>query len=295
MVHAPYRIAARPEPDAPDEADAYEALLRARASRGRRLVVAIGGALTVLSLVALAESPPRSRPRGHELAKARAAARVASARDTIASARAYLDREQARFASTLSAVLDADVAPDLRGHRCRLDLPMGSRLIHRKQDFPLLVVAKGDRDLPSPSVSRMLADVNRAEEHLAAGRAMDAVLHSNALSARMAGASGGLAYDVVLVTSSMKHPVRTTPTSYEPGALTGRAYVYDFAARRVTCVGDIQAASSPTIEYSFISASNGPAAMDQGPRLSAFLDEDLELQIQRAIVHGALVEIDGLR
>jgi len=290
IVHAPYRVPAKPEPDGPDEADAYEALLRARAARGRRVLVTIWGALAVLSIMALLETPPK--PRTPELAAVRARARVADARDTIAAARAFVQREQARFAATMNAVLDADLAPDDRHRPCGVELPE-TTLLRAERPFPLLVVAKGDRDLPSPSVASMLADVNRADEHLAAGRTMDAILHANALAARMGSAWGQHRYDVVLVTTTMKRPVRTTATSYEPGELSGRAYLYDFAEHRVTCVGDIHAVSSRRIEYSYVSALTGPAAMDEGPRLSASLDEDLERQIRRAISRGALVAIDG--
>lgn len=293
MVHAPYRIATRPDPDLPDEADAYEVLLRARARRARRFVTTICGSLAVLSLMALAETPPKRR--APDLADGRAAMRLANARDTIAMARAFAEREQARFAATMAAVLDADLAPERGQPACGIVFPEASRLVQRRQSFPLLVVAKGDRHLPSPSVSTMLKEVNRADEHLAAGRTADAILHATALSARMANAAADLRYDVVLVTTTMRHPVRTTPTSFEPGELSGRAYVYDFSEQRVTCVGDIQAASSRTIEYSYDSASNAPAAMDMGPRLSASLDEDLDVQIQRAIARAGLVQVAGRR
>jgi hypothetical protein len=257
-------------------------------------VTVLCGALAALSITALAESPPsRPRARSPELSDVRAAAKIASARDTISAARTFAEREQARFASTMTAVLDAEVVPDRAQLPCTL--PEATQLTRHKRALPLLVVAKGDRHLPSPSIARMFADVNRAEEYFAAGRTVDAILQANALSAQMSDASDHLHYDVVVVTTTMRHPVRTTPTSFEPGELTGRAYVYDFGEHRVICAGDIQAASSRTIEYSYVAASNGPAAMDEGPRLSASLDEDLDLQIQRAIRRGALFQIDGRR
>jgi len=295
VVHAPYRIAATRPGAGPDEADAHEALLRARASRARRIATVVCGALSVLSIMALAESPPsRARARAPEIAAARATARVATARDTVAAARTFAEREQARFASTMNAVLDADVSPERAQAACGIDLPETSRLTH-KQALPLLVVASGDRHLPSPSVAKMLADVNRADEYFATGRTVDAILLADALSSRMSNPAAHLRYDVVLVTTSMRHPVRTSPTSFEPGEMTARAYLYDFAEHAVTCVGDIQAVSSRTIEYSYVAAATGPAAMDEGPRLVASLDEDLEMQIQRALVRGALVKVDGRR
>ncbi len=301
-MHAPYRIAAtRPGSDGPDEADAYEALLRRRASRARRFATVLCGALAVLSLMALAESPPsrtRVRRGAPELAEARAAARIADARDVISAARTFAEREQARFASTMNAALDAEIALDDSQPPCRLPLPPANHLTHRKDAFPLLVLSNGDRHMPSPSVAGLLTDVRRAEAYFAEGRTVDAVLQADALSARLASPEGPLRYDVVLVTTTMRHPVRTTSTSFEPGELSGRAYVYDFAERRVSCAGEIHATSSQTIEYSYVAAANGPAAMDEGPRLAASLDEDLDLQIQRAVTRGGLFQIapfDGRR
>jgi len=289
VVSTPYRTAAPPEPEGPDEADAYEALLRVRASRARRIATTICGTLAALSVIALIESPsPRIRPRAPELVDSRAAAALSNARDTIASARDFAEREQARFAATINAALDASVAPG--GRPCAVVLPEVNRLVRGQRAFPLLIVETGDRDLPSPSVANMLADVNRADEHLAAGRTAEAIFYANGLAARMTNPAARLRYDVVLVTTSMKHPERTTPRSFEPGELTGRAYLYDFDERRVTCAGDVHATSSREVAYSYAPTSPH-AAMDEGPRLTASLEEDLERQIQRAISHGALLDV----
>ena len=100
----PYRVPSNPEPERFEEADAYEALLRVRAAQGRRAIVGICGALTILSIAALAERPPKQRII--TTAESRAKARFARARDSVESARAYAERAQARFAATMNAVLD---------------------------------------------------------------------------------------------------------------------------------------------------------------------------------------------
>jgi hypothetical protein len=287
LVLAPYRIAATPEPSGPTEADAYEARLRARVARSRRVLVGGFGVLVALSVVALVESPPR--PRDRALVDSRAAARLANAHDTVSAARDFVAREQARFATALEAAFDAEVGPDSAHASCSVKLP-DTRLSQGGRAFPLLVVSKGDREIPSPSLASMTADANRADEHFAAGRTMDALVYTNALAARMTNPSARPEHDVVLVTKSMKHPLRTTPTSFEPGEIEGRAYLYDFAKRRVVCAGDVHAVSSRQIEYSYVSATSS-AAMDEGPRLSASLDDDLDIQLQRAIA-TSLVDLE---
>lgn len=278
----PYRTASVPEPPLPDEADAYEAALRRRLARSRwsgGLLAAVLG----LGVFAFARrTPPRTPPN---VAALRTAERLVAARATISAARAFALREQATFASTVGAALDADLAATTPARPCEV------RLADGEAKLPLLIVPKGDRELPSPSVAAFLADVTRAEAHLRLGREAEAVTYANALEATMASPLARLHHDVVVVTTSMKHPVRTTATSFEPGELTGRAYVYDFGLHRVTCVGGVRAASSSTITYSYAPTSPS-AAMDEGPRLVAFLEDDLDRRVRRAIADGALLRID---
>jgi hypothetical protein len=96
--------------------------------------------------------------------------------------------------------------------------------------------------------------------------------------------------DVVVVTTAMKHPVRTSPTSFEPGDLRGQGFVYDFEQHRVRCAGNVHVTSSPSIEYSYYETAMR-AALDRGPRLSASLDADLDRQLRQAIVDGALLKL----
>lgn len=270
--------------------DAYEALLRARAARGRSIVTVLCGGVAGLSILALAEAPPASRSPA-ETAEMRAAARIAAARQTIAIAEKEAAEEQALFADAILAASEIPHSPS--GVPCGLTFPEPTHLATGKQNFPLLVVAKGDRRLPSPSIATVLADIERAKEHLDNGHFMDGILYANALEAKTR-----LRHDVVLVTTRVKPPLRTSASSFEPGEIDGRAYVYDFTAHRVTCAGDIHASSSRQVEYAYVPGHSASAALDphadpysQGPSLTASLDGDLRVQVQRAIAGGALFAI----
>jgi hypothetical protein len=222
----------------------------------------------------------------------RAAARIAAARQTIANIERQAAEEQAVFADAILAASASPPSPT--GIPCRLTLPKPTQVSPGRASS-LLVVAQGDHRLPSPSIATLLADIRRAGEHLDAGHFIDGILYANALEAKTR-----LRYDVVLVTKHVKAPLRTSTSSFEPGEIEGRAYVYDFAAHRVTCAGDVHAASSRRVEYAYVpSFSVASAALDphadphsQGPSLTASLDQDLELQVERAIAADALFAID---
>ena len=266
--------------------DAYEALLRTRATRGRRIITVVCGAIAGLSMLALAEAPPAGRASA-ETPEMRAATQIASAREAIAAARKRAAEEQARFASAVLHEASAGPSsPSSSQERCSVVLPEATHLVHGNQAFPIVVVKTGDPDLPSPSVAAVLADVVRAEEHLDNGRFMEGILYANALRAQTR-----LRYDVVVVATTIKHPLRTSTSSFEPGEIAGRAYLYDFGQQRVLCAGDVRASSSRQINYAYVPPElNGPVSLEQGPRLSETLDVDLEIQLQRAIAHGGLIK-----
>lgn len=304
-MQAPYRIAAPLAPEPPDPVDAYEALLLARARRGRLVVALVACAFGGLMVAALGEAhtPPSAR---RELARVRAeeAARVEAAREIIASARARAASEQRRFEHAVRAATydDADDAeaettlargPSWRalreGAACRAPLPDPTALLRGRRGLSLVVARPGE-PVESPSAAAILADVQRAEYHLANGHRVDWLVYADALEATSV--ARRLRYDVALVTTSVKPPVRTTTSSYEPGRVEGRAYVYGFAEGRVVCAGEVHATSSRQVEYQYVpdvggSGWDGPL-FAQGPSLSGSLGADLDLQVQRAIVGGAL-------
>lgn len=295
MQTQPYRILApRPnDPEAP-EADAYEIALRRRSVRTRRLVTALCAFLGSVSLLAYAESPPSGakKRRETETAESRAGARVAESRSVVANARAEAMHAQELFLANMLKAIDEGVST-AGDEPCPLAFPEATHLIHGSQAFPLLVVRTGDRDLPSPSIANVLTDIHRAQEHFDRGRTLDGILYANALLVK--GPSTRLRYDVVLVATSMKHPSRTNDSAFEPGEVRGRAYVYDFVEKRVTCAGDVEARSSTQVEYSYIPAHvigpTDPHPLDQRKSLSASLDDDLEIQVQRAIKYAPLYRV----
>jgi len=294
-LFTPYRISApRPnEPEAP-EADAYEATLRRRSIRTRKIVTAVVGIIGSVSLLAYAESPaPKKKMTLADAAELRSAARAQEARSIIANARVEALQLQQQFSETVLRSLD-DAAAEPSTTPCPLVFPEATHLIHGQQAFPLLIVNQGDRDLPSPSVSTLMMDINRAEDHFANGRTLEGILYANALTRKTPGER--LRYDVVLVATTLTHPSRTSSSEFKPGEISGRAYVYDFVEHRVTCAGNVQAKSSRQIEYNYVPAVavGAPAGnLSQDKSLSTSLDVDLEIQTQNAIRNGPLFRVVG--
>ena len=279
LVQAPYRIAATPEPEAPDPADAYEALLRERARRFRPLVVGgLGLAVAITTTAALGGRSPA--PRGPTFDE-QAAHEVERARIVLEDARAEAMNEQLRFADAFAA--SRTKPPQMRATRCSVPT----------REAPMLVVRADERELLSPSVARVMRDVVRAEELLANGRSVEGVLYATALGPSSAMPLGArLHQDVVVLADVLKAPTRTTPSSFEPGSISGRVLVYDFAEHRVTCVGEVTVESSRLIAYAYIpGAMIGPVALNQGPSLSASLDVDLNRKLETAIASGPLFQL----
>lgn len=276
-MHAPYRIPAVRDPDPPDLCAAYEARLRRRAPGV--IGVALLGAFAAGFLAHAVASRASAPSRRAELAASRAAHRLLLARETVGRARLVAEREQARFAAAVGAAADAELEPGTEACPIALDTSSASSRLVGPRAFPLLVVDAADRDLPSPSVAGVLADVRRAEQYLAEGRSAEAVLYANALAA----APARLTADVVVFAHTRKHARRTGDSSFEPGEIAGRAYLYDFRVGRVRCAADVDVKSSSRIEYSYVPGASTPAALDQGPRLAASLDRDLDEQLRTAL------------
>ena len=130
--------------------------------------------------------------------------------------------------------------------------------------------------IASPALDARLASIEYAESLLDAGRWPDARTIARALDHRPMGV------ELVVVASLHKQPVSRNGSSFEPGEIRGNAWLYDFGESRVTCAGAIEAASSKTIEYAYVEDPSTLASRDQGARLSASLDADLDRQLRRA-------------
>ena len=271
----PYRVAAPPEPEPVETDDPYVLVLRAQRRRAR-IVSALVALCVVGGAIKMARSgtPPRRAPMPE-------AARVDSARAAILGASARAAAAQSRFETGVrEAIADAVVArPDLGA--CPVELPVASSMALGRPSFPLLTVQRAELtgSLPSQAVAGVLADVRRAEAHLAAGRFEEAKLYGRALDR-----PERFAYDVVLVMHASKQPHALSGSEYEPGAIEGRAYVYDFATGRVVCTGEVSARSSLEIGYVYSDRSDTPPSLGPVARMGDAIADDIRLQTERAIV-----------
>ena len=284
MVFGPYRIATIPAPEAPDPADAYEAFLRMRARRLRRVGTAVLVALASAFALAMVETPA-AHPNKLEVEDAIHEQVIQHTRATVETAQRAAASERTNVRAAIRAAVDrATMATGTTP--CPTPLPLPTRLVHGQQAFPFAVVERDPATWTSPSADVLLADVQRAEDHLQAGRMFDATLYAHALAS-----PGRLRHDVVLVADVYRPAVATDGRTFEPGVVSGRAYLYDFAERRVTCTGAVHATSSTALEYTYVEGAN--ATLAPTPNLAASLRDDLEINVQRAIVAG-LVSLDAL-
>lgn len=283
-MSSPYRVAAAPEPDEPEGEEPYAALLRAQQRRARMFLSFAASVLTATIAAAVARPAPAEPDGAAETARRREARRT-RARDAIASARGRAAAMQSRFADDVRAAVTAGVAPRDGTEACpiRIAAPTG---LARGRAFPLVVVTRADVDaanVPSRAIADVLADVSRAEEHLAAGRYEEATLYADALEH-----PGRLVFDVVLVASKDEKPSVTSDLSFVPGDIEGRAYLYEFASRRVVCAADVRAKSSNAIGYAYSIgiADDAPPAAGRAASMKDAVDLDMEMQIERAVALG---------
>lgn len=269
----PYRIAAPPAPEPPDAEHPYAALLQRERTRARLVAAATGAAVVALVLTALARPPRPPTPPRSDADRADRAVRA------IDGARARSELEQTRFAAALAAALHDGTQPRADLGPCPVTLPEPAELTPA---FPLLVAAAHDTaSLPSKAVAGLLEDVRRAEAHAVAGRFEEASLYGAALAR-----PGRLSHEVVLVASTWRRPRVTSPASYEPGELEGRAYLYDFTSGTVPCAADVRARSSPRIGFAYATTADAPASLGKDARLTASVDDDMNREIAREIARA---------
>jgi hypothetical protein len=271
----PYRVSSPPDREPEELEDPYVAVLRRQRRRTRVMSVAVV-VLAGAGLVKVARSsePPRDRAVRAE------AARIAGAREALASARARAEGAQARFEAGVREAIAQDVGPRGDLGACPVTLPPASSIVRGRAAFPLLTVRRDELGgrLPSQAVAEVLADARRAEAHLAAGRSEEATLYARALDR-----PERFAYDVVLVTEADK-PVRAlSGTAYEPGEIAGRAYLYDFASQRVVCAGDVRAQSSREVGYMYSDRDDTPPSLGPLASMDDAIREDIRRQTEQAI------------
>jgi hypothetical protein len=273
--HVPYRIAAPPEPELPEPEEPYVAVLR-RAHRRTRLVALAACAATVGIVVSALARPARTRPPPRD-----DAGLSAEAREAVRDARDRAHAEQARFETAMHEALARALVPRADLGACPVALESPSPLTHRAV-FPLLTVEAHDTAaLPSRAIADLLVDVQRAERHLDAGHYEEATLYARALRR-----TDRLRYDVVLVASTWTKPRATSASTYAPGEVDGRAYLYDFETGRVACAGDVHATSSPNVGYAYATAADAPPELGRHASLTATLEDDLRVAIASAVARA---------
>ena len=274
----PYRISAAPAPEPAEVEDPYVAVLRAQRRRARVI-----GALVVLfcagGLAKVARSGQQSPPRR----PVTEATRIGGARAAIASARARAYAAQGRFEIGVREAIEQDVGPRPELGACPVALSSPPSRLPRGPAFPLLVVDRKEvaETLPSQAIAAVLADVRRAEGHLAAGRFEEATLYARALDR-----PDRFGHDVVLVARAARPARALSGSSYEPGEVEGRAYLFDFASGRVVCAGDVKARSSKGIGYVYSDRNDTPPSLGAVASMGEALREDVRLQTERAIIEA---------
>ena len=274
----PYRISATPDPEPLELEDPYAAVLRAQRRRARiaSALVVVFGAAGLARAAQSGQHPPPHSPVTE-------ASRLGGARIAIAGARARAASAQVGFEHGVRKAIGEGVGPRPDLGACPVTLPEVSSLTPGRASFPLLTIDRADltENLPSQAIAAVLADVQRAEGHLAAGRFEEATLYARAL-----GQPERFSYDVVLVARINKKVKATSGTTYEPGEIEGRAYVFDFASGRVVCAADVKAKSSKEIGYVYSDRSDTPASIGPLASMADAIREDLRVQTERALIEA---------
>jgi hypothetical protein len=270
MSVMPYRVPAPPEPErGPDieEIRYVRKLSRLRANLVLRLVAM--ALFVAAACVAVGVRRASSRPLLGHLG----VARLTAANASTSAARARTEEGQRRFVASIRA---ATRRPVVHGARCDVPLPREASLSRSRSTLPLVVVREEDvaaGTLASPYMASLFGDLRRVEASLARGKIV-------ALPQRSP------AYDFVLVARRWIEPRATSSTSFEPGTIEGRVYVYDIGADRVVCSAEVRAASSNEVPFSYANALDTPAWLGRNASLETSLVEDLRFEIERAVVHS---------
>lgn len=285
----PYRIPSPPPPEEPESEDPYAAVIRAQRTRGRLLT-----ALFCLAIVGGAAKVARSSQQQHPRVRSTEADRIGNARAAIGAAHLRATAAQARFDHAIREAIGDDVGPREDLGACPIRLAEPSSLVRGRSSFPLLTIERADlkEQLPSQAVAAVLADVRRAEKHVAAGRYEEAALYARALDKDK---DDRFDFDVVLVTRHSTRPRALSGTEFTPGEVAGRAYIYDFRSGKVVCAADVAARSSKEIGYVFSDRHDAPADLGAVARMTEAIEEDLRFQTERAIAREMKVRAGAPR
>ncbi|MDB4942609.1 MAG: hypothetical protein JWP97_2143 [Labilithrix sp.] len=283
----PYRAFTPPEPDPPELEEPYVAVLRAQRRRAR-LTTCLALAAAFAVGTAKAASVRGSARATAEASRAQQVrervARREAAHQAIGRATERAHAAQARFDRTVHAALAAGMRPRPELGACPVELPIARLPVWGKSAFPLLVVSSDEARgvLPSQSVAEILGDVRRAEQHLDAGRYEEAVLYADALER-----PERLTREVVVTSAPESRPPEVVSgAAFQPGAVVGSVYLYDFAADAVVCAGSLDARSSGSVGYVYADQLDAPARLSARASMADAIAEDLRVQVEKAAREG---------
>ncbi len=278
-MSSPYRVPSPPEAELPESEHPYERVLRAQQRRAR-LVAAAAMVAAASGLVASVITRSASATARRAEAQARASAfqreRYDAARAAIDTARARALEAQARFERGMEearAKGDAALSPCPAG----VSLPTGQTFAAATRRVLVSVVDDAAHGLPSRTVDEVLVDARRAEIHVNAGRYEDAITGARALTS-----PSRFGRELVVVTTAAKTPEVTSATTFVPGEVHGRAYLWDFQSSRVLCAADVHATSSREIGFTYAAAPDAEVQAGRTTRLLASLSDDLATAVERA-------------
>jgi hypothetical protein len=184
----------------------------------------------------------------------------------------------------LLALIDARLAAGATRGRCPVYLqPPGPRAEEGWGDEGNVdpeLVAPGARPRSSPGTSAA-STVAWVADHLAKDEArrndLDMLTRDSVL--------GPAVFVVGVRTAPLVHGLEPM-LEYEPGKITGAAYVYDPVAQRVVCAGPIAVENGEHISIEYRAMKDNPLDAEQKAREAAraALDKDLNVRLKRAIV-----------
>lgn len=267
---SPYRVPCAPETEAPEVEHPYVRVLRSQHRRARVLA-----AFAVVGVAFAVAGFASSRSASADARRASARARVselerentALARNAVEVARSHVHATQQRFEQGMAA---ARARGDGALAACTPDVLAGKKAT-------VSVVEEAAHGLPSRTVDEALADVRRAELHVTAGRLDTAAAYADSLTS---GARYG--HEIVVVAKAARTPKLTSTSSYEPGLVEGRAYLWSFQEGRVLCAADVRAESSHEVDFTYLGTPDAKAEAGRTSRLAVTLEEDLARAVERA-------------
>ncbi|MDP2304749.1 MAG: hypothetical protein Q8P18_01820 [Pseudomonadota bacterium] len=152
-------------------------------------------------------------------------------------------------------------------------------------------IAPGER-MAAPTCGRLGAEVAEARAALAGGVAdRDLLRQVNAVDESIEKATVVMLVAEIDTAPIVGSTMIPGDTSFLPGHVLGRAYVYDGYSRAIVCSGEVEAANSAAdvvASYAYLEGSPSDRAGKSRDALASALDRDLEVQLRRVIVKNLL-------